>query len=448
VYYDNKVGGKMQRIENGKVPVCSWLIFLSGILFCIAAQFSSVTKINNSYLLCWIIGVVLTFVSYKSIVLLFELTVPLLLWLILNDSEYNSILLMNLCLMVLFFLEYRIQMTFSLFIAVAFSGVFVFKVAYIDFTTMHWAIYTFTILLIVVYLLSRIKGVSPSQPAPKLVDIVTCSYTSNTAHFANTFMDELKLQGVSLREHRFHYHNEFTAELNGDSLVIAFPVIGWKPPWPLFLYLIKKLPLGYGKPAFILYTAAGGPENAGILPWLILTIKGYVVLGRCWGLYPVNVPTVRIGSQLFWNRIDGSYASNKHLRSCRQAAMAFSKGMRGGFPFILFPFPLFIIGIIVENKYLNHIYKFYIWKKRCIHCERCVQGCPSQRLSFDNNGKLQVKGECVLCFGCINICPTNALHGLFFTEYGRQYKPRWSQYLVNKKEHDNKHTIKNEKRTG
>jgi hypothetical protein len=37
---------------------------------------------------------------------------------------------------------------------------------------------------------------------------------------------------------------------------------------------------------------------------------------------------------------------------------------------------------------------------------------------------------------------------LFFTEYGRQYKPRWSQYLVNKKEHDNKHTIKNEKRTG
>lgn len=132
-------------------------------------------------------------------------------------------------------------------------------------------------------------------PPPRVVDLVLNSASGNTAHYAQAFLTGLRAAGVEVREHRLHDHHEFRPALDGDALVLAFPVGGWKPPWPLVAWLLLDLPWGRGKPAFCLYTAGGGPENAGLVAWLLLRLRGYRPVGRAWASYPLNVVTLRIG---------------------------------------------------------------------------------------------------------------------------------------------------------
>jgi ferredoxin len=273
-------------------------------------------------------------------------------------------------------------------------------------------------------------------PAPKKIDVLLCSYSCNTAHFTDLFIEGAKKAGSEITLHRFHHYRDFHAQFDGDTLVVAFPVFGWKPPWPLCDYLLRKLPKGNGKPAFILYSSAGGPENAGVVAWFLLTMRGYRVIGRNWSTYPISVPTFRLGPLRLWRFIDRIYPDKKELKDALLTGEEFARGIKTGLPLIVWPFPLFIAGFLLDNRWVNTVmYRNYAWRRRCIGCGKCVEYCPSERLSIVN-GFPKAKGTCALCLGCINICPKNAMHLVCWTEYGNQYKPRWPEFLViNKKAH-------------
>lgn len=262
------------------------------------------------------------------------------------------------------------------------------------------------------------------------VDFIICSYSGNTAHFCESFIHGLKSAGMSVRIHRFHYHNDFTANLSGDALVVAFPVIGWKPPWSFNHYLRKGLPKGEGKAAFILYTCAGGPENSFLLPWLWLTLKGYRLRGHLWCSYPVNVPTFRLGPKRMWRFFDKLLPMKLDLVRAFDAGKRFSRNEVGGFPFFIYPLFLCPIGVLLDNRWLDRIlYRNHVWKSRCNSCGLCVTHCPQQRLTLVN-GIPKAKGTCTICMGCVNICPSRAMEMTGFTEYGQQYRPRWPKLLV------------------
>ncbi|MCU0917748.1 MAG: hypothetical protein MUC88_24770, partial [Planctomycetes bacterium] len=91
------------------------------------------------------------------------------------------------------------------------------------------------------------------------------SASGNTMHLTQSFIKGLRQAGTAATVHRFHYFQDFRAELAGDALVVAFPVYGFKPPWPFLAWLLRALPKGRGRPAFVLYSCAGGPENVGLL---------------------------------------------------------------------------------------------------------------------------------------------------------------------------------------
>jgi Pyruvate/2-oxoacid:ferredoxin oxidoreductase delta subunit len=285
---------------------------------------------------------------------------------------------------------------------------------------------------IVLYVISFLQAID-YLPGKK-TDVILCSYSGNTAEYAGHFISGMKKSGAEINVHRFHYHKRFDAKLTGDSLVIAFPVIGWKPPWPLVSYIIKKLPRGYGKPAFVLYTSAGGPENAGIVAWFLLTLKGYRVVGRLWSIYPMNIPTIRLGPKAVWQFIDKKTPVSGETETAEKTGIEFALGKITGLPFVLWPFVLVIFGALLDNPALNTIlYRNYAWRRRCIKCGLCVNYCPSERLSMVN-GYPKAKGACIICFGCVNICPENAMHLVCWTEYGFQYKPRWPDGVVKKRE--------------
>ncbi|MDQ7821315.1 MAG: hypothetical protein RDV48_00835 [Candidatus Eremiobacteraeota bacterium] len=268
----------------------------------------------------------------------------------------------------------------------------------------------------------------------KKVDVLLCSYSGNTGHFARQFTDSLK--GIKVIVHRFHYYKSFRAKFNGQGLVLAFPVIGWRMPWPLLAYLIKGLPRSEGKTAFILSTAGGGPENAGFLAWLLLSLKGYTVKGCCWGVYPLNVVPFRIGPRGMYRFLDSLLPRRADLAMAETAAGEFSRGMPAGNAVTIFPFPLVFLGMLLDNPWLNAIiYRNYVWKRRCMKCGLCIRFCPAERLGAREDGYPFPRGTCALCLGCINLCPGNAMHMYCCSEYGNPYPPKFPEYVVKDREH-------------
>jgi ferredoxin len=279
-----------------------------------------------------------------------------------------------------------------------------------------------------------IEGARNYPPMSGKADLILCSHSGNTAHYAREFARGMHGAGMDVKLHRFHYYDEFNPDLTADNLIVAFPVSGWKPPWPLVSYLIKKLPRGGGKPCFVLFTSAGGPENAAIVTWLLLTLKGYRVTGHCWAMYPMNVVTFRLGTKKMWQCIDKLVPFQAGLNEAKQCGQEFAIKGVAGIPFIFWPFPLSIAGFILDNKWTNiFLYRNNSWKRRCTKCGLCISSCPSQRLYKNDAGYPHARGTCSLCLLCINICPTNAMQLLFWSEYGQPYSPRWPELVITKK---------------
>jgi ferredoxin len=266
-------------------------------------------------------------------------------------------------------------------------------------------------------------------PPVRKLDVILCSHSGNTAHFTEPFLRAVRREGAETLVHRFHYYRRFQAELTGDALAVAFPVIGWKPPWPLFNYLLFRLPWGRGKRAFVIYTSAGGPENAGAVTWLLLTLRGYRVMGRASAVYPFNLPTVRLGPARLWRWLDSLMPWRATLDAQARAGRDFAQGRAAGLPILFWPGPLFLFGIAVDNQVVDRLCRNHVFRRRCNRCGICVKFCPAERLRMVN-GRPKAEGTCTLCFGCVNHCPTRAMQMWLLTEYGNPYRARWTNHIA------------------
>jgi ferredoxin len=385
------------------------------------------------YLFFWVAAFILCNSIDDSGTALMETTVLLLVWWILWANGYQSPYFMFLPLMVIMTIwaGFQIRSKWAVLLVVLVSGVWLVSTAN---TLMHnfngaaLFLWLAAILNLFIYIVRELF--QPKYAPFKTIDLILCSYSGNTGHLAANFQQGLESAGAKVTQHRFHYENEFKADLNGDALVLAFPVIGWKPSWSLMDYLFKELPSGNGKPVFILYSSAGGPENTFWVPWLLLKLKGYRVIGRHWAMYPINVATVRLGTKKFWKWLDSLLPSKKESFVAIQAGKIFALGEKCGLPFILWPFALIIPGVLLDNPWLNRFaYRNWVMRWRCIKCGLCVRTCPVQRLSMPIKYP-KAKGTCILCLNCVNLCPTKAMQMAGFTEYGNQYWPRWPKYVI------------------
>jgi len=52
--------------------------------------------------------------------------------------------------------------------------------------------------------------------------------------------------------------------------------------------------------------------------------------------------------------------------------------------------------------------KFFYAKRGCIHCKKCIDGCPNKNIIINRNS-LHFKGRCGLCMRCVYQCPQNAI---------------------------------------
>lgn len=415
-------------------PPAFCLYFFSGIIY--AALVLILLFFHPHLLLQWlvftcllIIAVIIASLPYKSHSQPVEFSIVFIIWLIFGgkNNQNSFFVLLPVIAAMLVSLSYKLVPKLTgIFVCFLTAAWFLLGCYFInpDFGFVAYFLSASTFAMLAVYIISIF---SMTTAPPRKIDLLLCSYSGNTAHCAQLFCDGARQNGSEVTVHRFHRFRQFVSSFEGDSFVVAFPIIGCKPPWPLLSYLLFKLPRGKSKPAYIIYTSAGGPENASFLVWAILTVKGYRVKGRTSAVYPMNVATFRLGPAKLWKFFDSLLPSKKTASDSFTAGADFTKGISTGLPAIYWPTPFFLFGIIIDNKLIDTLYRNHLFHKRCTGCGICVNHCPAQRLQMVN-GLPRAKGTCTICMSCVNLCPQNAMHLWGFTEYGNPYPPKYKQF--------------------
>lgn len=426
-----------QKLPISRRSARVYVFLVSSLVYCTALAYDANTcQLSfGSYLIWLIAAIVLACAATRSSVFLFEGSAAIFVWYFLGGSHYphQAVSMLPIAAMTLAVgvLEFRSRIVSALLLPL---GVLWFCVASsLSIEGIHWYGWaTITAALIQLALVSR-DGSRAPYPPHRIVDLVLCSYSGNTAHCAKTFADGMKKAGAEVRLHRFHHYPEFDASLDGDALVIAFPVVGWKPPWTVTAWMLFKMPKGRGRPAFILYSCAGGPENTSLATWLLLKFRGWRPVGRAWAVYPNNIVTARIGPRALYRFLDSLVPFGLDVNNIKNYGERFALGLPTGQPHLVWALPLFLIGPFADNKYINIFpYRNYAWRKRCNACGLCVRYCPVSRLTM-RNGFPHAKGTCALCFGCVNLCPTRSMKIVAWTEYGQIYRPKYPDLVVKKK---------------
>jgi len=410
-----------------------WLTFTFSVLYFISLGFVVNDLTLAQDLLAWVIAMIPLFLTYRSWSILLEVSTIPFVWLFLTPflTRQGAMWYLPLVAAVIILVGHRLRSCSATLVAIfCIVGWTAFAVLTNTIGFIEVVFLGTTLIWVAIYILETFR--QSDSRFPRKIDVILCSFSGNTGHYTEIFTNSLAENGITTMVHRFHRKEEFNPILDGDTLVLAFPVSAWKPPWLLMEYMFRDLPRGKGKPAFILYTSAGGPENAGFIAWIILALRGYRVLGRLWSIYPLNVPTFRLGPKSLWQFIDSLTPFARDTQFVITAAQEFSKGEKTGFPFVLWPTPLVLLGFLLDNRWINRfIYRSYVWRRRCIGCNFCVNYCPLNRFSTET-GIPKAQGTCCLCFGCVNHCPQNAMQMRFWSEYGQPYKSRWPKFIVKK----------------
>ena len=61
--------------------------------------------------------------------------------------------------------------------------------------------------------------------------------------------------------------------------------------------------------------------------------------------------------------------------------------------------------------------KQYKVKKECVHCQQCINVCPTHNITVKKNGQLKFGGDCLMCMRCAQLCPKNAIKTGWFNKW-------------------------------
>ena len=264
----------MIKKEN---TVWNYTIYILSIAYSFFIIYSITELDYFNFLLFWLGGTVFITIAYPSSIPAIETSIFILPWYFFPETGQIFITL-PLITSIILFTGYKGQSRLAPLIVILWF-ILANKTSPADWNPVQYFILITVLITLFIYIKNHLKSLGTFKKA----DVISCTYSSNTGHYTKHFVEGLKKAGIEVKEHHFYYYPEFKCNPEGDALVISFPVYGWKTPWHFCDYIKKSLPPGKGKPAFILYSAAGGPENAGIFAYILLTIKGYRVVGRSWG---------------------------------------------------------------------------------------------------------------------------------------------------------------------
>jgi hypothetical protein len=206
----------------------SWTFFILGILYGIILLLfllSSSLSINLAEMLFFFAaGAVIAVPPYKSYALLLEFSTILLVWLVFTILGIHepAFLLAPLIAATLIAVSYPIVPKITSLVACLGTLCFFVvanKTPFEQFTYAHYILLLATALMLLIHILNVYA--SASYP-PRKIDVLLCSYSGNTAHYANFFIKGAKEAGAQVTVHRYHYYKGFSCLATRWSL--RFPL--------------------------------------------------------------------------------------------------------------------------------------------------------------------------------------------------------------------------------
>lgn len=199
---------------------------------------------------------------------------------------------------------------------------------------------------------------------------------------------------------------------NCDLIGFACPVFAFNPAIPL-LDLISRLPDGRGRPCFTFTTRGWQEINTALLMQRRLQERNYTVIARHSMVCEDSWTTIR-----FRDRLIGAGRPN---REDRRAAIEFGRALPETWERFVndgtnlrpprFRFhPLHLVSYFYNPALLKRFFPVVVNLAQCDYCGLCVEQCPTGRMKFA--GFPRPRGECAGCYGCVNVCPRNAVEGL------------------------------------
>jgi len=232
--------------------------------------------------------------------------------------------------------------------------------------------------------------------------------TGNTRRAAELFQLQLNSMGYECEIVNW-VHHDFASWIDADAFGFAFPVHTYREPTP-FRKKLKKLPKlkNTEKPIFIINCCDGAIGNSFYRVGKILKKKGAIIIGTYTYYAHSNV--------LMWeSNMSGSDVRHSKNRDHRMLhfAKALPELIKKKEPVKIDHYlGTGIIGRMVGDWHLRVAMikgKIQVDKDKCTQCGICADACMAQCITLDPYPKVNMK-ECVVCLGCLNLCPTDALN--------------------------------------
>ncbi|WP_300672454.1 EFR1 family ferrodoxin [Desulfoluna sp.] len=244
------------------------------------------------------------------------------------------------------------------------------------------------------------------------------SQTGTTRTIAEHIAEGLTRSGVSPALYPMDETDPETL-LAHDIIGIGLPVYMFRPPFNV-LDFVQNLPDLSGKSFFVFVLFGSHPGSTAAIIRTLLAKKG----GRDLGFHYSR------GADLYAGYVKrGTLLSpDRPSPDEKEDAATFGKALPARFTDPAFtpekdPHSATVIDLIERatcHRFLGrHLYTrlFTVDKARCNGCGHCATLCPTDNITFDENGHPLIGRDCLLCLSCELRCPKEALSSPFTSTF-------------------------------
>ena len=237
------------------------------------------------------------------------------------------------------------------------------------------------------------------------------SATGNTEHSIKMIEESLKKAGHESRTVRINRASKPLDEIP-DRLVIAFPVLAWRPPAFVSKFM-KRLPKTGGDQvairAAVLAVGGGNAMGAPDAAAGILERRGYDVHIKATSIYADNwlqVSSAPVGEERKKKNEAGQSAVSDFCKALTEDREWTNYQRKPVYTFMN------MIGFLFQIYGRRFMGKMFIADTKCNSCRLCKNSCPVNAIMMAK-GKKAIpfwKFSCESCNRCINICPQKAIN--------------------------------------
>jgi len=253
------------------------------------------------------------------------------------------------------------------------------------------------------------------------------SATGNTKYIADLFSEQMNAKCISIEE-----DTDFSHEINNHTTIaFCYPIYGSRVPRNMREFVEKHMSELHGKKIIIFITQMMfSGDGARVFTDLFKDGAIEVIYAEHFNL-PNNIGNTPLLRKAGDKSIKRQFmkAEAKMFLACqnikngiviKRGFSKFSKALgyvQGrawqGDSKSINPSPKSI-----ESKAKNGV-KIH---KKCTSCNLCVKICPVNNLE-NEQGEIKAKGNCIICYRCVNRCPHKAI-----TVMGFHIRPRWQYH--------------------